>query len=164
MLILDKRGCTPTLRTDRITTRVRTKERAPKMKDSELIDRAKKAREGAYAPYSKFKVGAALLAKSGKVYTGANVENATFGLTVCAERVALFKAVTKGEKHFVKIAVVADRDEPITPCGACRQVLSEFASDLQIVCANLKGKTERYNLKKLLPEAFEKFKKNFPTD
>jgi cytidine deaminase len=137
------------------------------MRDSELIEKAKKARERAYAPYSKFKVGAALLAKSRrsrqrrgeKVYTGANVENATFGLTVCAERVALFKAITNGEKKFVKIAVVADKDEPITPCGACRQVLSEFASDLKIICANLEGKTKRYSLRKLLPEAFEKFKK-----
>jgi cytidine deaminase len=126
------------------------------MKDFELIEKAKKARESAYAPYSKFKVGAALLAKSGKVYTGANVENATFGLTVCAERVALFKAITNGEKSFVKLAVVADKDEPITPCGACRQVLSEFASDLKIICANLKGKTEKYSLRKLLPEAFVK--------
>jgi cytidine deaminase len=126
------------------------------MKDFELIEKAKKARESAYAPYSKFKVGTALLAKSGKVYTGANVENATFGLTVCAERVALFKAITNGEKSFVKLAVVADKDEPITPCGACRQVLSEFASDLKIICANLKGKTEKYSLRKLLPEAFVK--------
>ena len=132
------------------------------MRDSELIEKAKNAREHAYAPYSKFKVGAALLTKGGKVYTGANVENATFGLTVCAERVALFKAITDGEKKFVKIAVVADKDEPITPCGACRQVLSEFASDLKIVCANLEGKTKRYSLRKLLPEAFEKFKKKFP--
>jgi len=134
------------------------------MKDSELIKKAKKARERAYAPYSKFRVGAALLTKRGKVYTGANVENATFGLTVCAERVALFKAVTNGEKNFVKIAVVADKDEPVTPCGACRQVLSEFTSDLKIICANLKGKTERYRLRKLLPEAFEKFNKDLSTD
>lgn len=134
------------------------------MKDSELIKKAKKARERAYAPYSKFKVGAALLTKKGKVYTGANVENATLGLTVCAERVALFKAVTNGEKNFVKIAVVADKDEPITPCGACLQVLSEFTSDLKIVCANLKGKTKRYNLRELLPEAFGKFNRNPSTD
>jgi cytidine deaminase len=117
-------------------------------------------------------VGAALLAKSRRVYTGANVENATFGLTVCAERVALFKAITSGEKKFVKIAVVADKDEPITPCGACRQVLSEFASDLKIICANLKGKIKRYSLRELLPEAFvkdpveggEKFNKKPSTD
>jgi cytidine deaminase len=126
------------------------------MKQKILIEKAKRAREHAYAPYSKFKVGAALLTKSGTVYTGANVENATFGLTVCAERVALFKAITNGEKDFVKIAVVADKDEPVTPCGACRQVLSEFASDLKIICANLKGKTKKYSLRKLLPEAFVK--------
>ena len=134
------------------------------MKDTELVEKAKKARLHAYAPYSKFKVGAALLTKNGKVYTGANVENATFGLTVCAERVALFKAVTNGEKNFVKIAVVADKDEPITPCGACRQVLAEFASDLKIICANLEGKTERYYLRKLLPEAFGKSNKGLSTD
>ena len=122
-------------------------------------------------------MGAALLAKSqtakaGKSLTGANVENATFGLTVCAERVALFKAITNGEKNFVKIAVVADKDEPITPCGACRQVLSGFASDLKIICANLQGKIKRYNLRELLPEAFvkdpveggEKFNKKRSTD
>jgi cytidine deaminase len=126
------------------------------MKETELIKKAKNARLKAYAPYSKFKVGAALLTKSGKVYTGANVENSTFGLTVCAERVAVFKAVTKGDKDFVKIAIVADKNPPITPCGACRQVLSEFAKDLEIICANLKGKVERYSLKELLPEAFEK--------
>jgi len=134
------------------------------MKEKVLIEKAKKARQRAYAPYSKFKVGAAVLAKSGKVYTGANVENASFCLTVCAERVALFKAITNGEKSFVKLAVVADKDEPITPCGACRQVLSEFASDLKIICANLKGKTERYSLRKLLPEAFEKSNKDQSTD
>jgi len=132
------------------------------MKDSELIKKAKRARERAYAPYSEFKVGAALLVKSGKVYTGANVENATFGLTVCAERVAVFKAVANGEKDFVKIAVVADKPDPVTPCGACRQVLSEFSSDLKIICANLEGKTERYTLRELLPEAFEKFNQNLP--
>ncbi len=134
------------------------------MKNSELVKKAKKARLRAYAPYSKFKVGAALLAKSGKVYTGANVENASFCLTICAERVALFKAVANGEKNFVKIAVVADKNEPVTPCGACRQVFSEFASDLKIICVNLKGKTKRYTLRKLLPETFEKFNKYPSTD
>jgi cytidine deaminase len=126
------------------------------MRETELINKAKKARLKAYAPYSNFKVGAALLTRSGKVYTGANVENSTFGLTVCAERVAVFKAVNKGDKDFVKIVVVADKNPPITPCGACRQVLSEFTEDLKIVCANLKGKVKRYSLKELLPEAFEK--------
>ena len=126
------------------------------MKETELIKKAERARLKAYAPYSNFKVGAALLTKSGRVYTGANVENSTFGLTVCAERVAVFKAVSRGEKEFQKMVVVADKDPPITPCGACRQVLSEFAKDLKIVCANLQGKVERYSLRELLPEAFEK--------
>ena len=126
------------------------------MRETELIEKARRVRLKAYAPYSNFKVGAALLTESGKVYTGANVENSTFGLTVCAERVAVFEAVSRGEKNISKIAVVADKDPPITPCGACRQVLSEFAKDLKIVCANLKGKVERYSLKELLPEAFEK--------
>jgi cytidine deaminase len=126
------------------------------MTEKELIEKAKKARLKAYAPYSNFKVGAALLTKRGKAYTGANVENSTFGLTVCAERIAAFKAVNRGDKDFVKIAIVADKNPPITPCGACRQVLSEFVKDLKIVCANLQGKVERYSLKGLLPEAFEK--------
>ncbi|MGB2980155.1 MAG: cytidine deaminase [Candidatus Zixiibacteriota bacterium] len=126
------------------------------MTEKELIEKAKRARLKAYAPYSNFKVGAALLTKSGKVYTGANVENSTFGLTVCAERIAVFKAVNRGDNSFVKIIVVTDKNPPVTPCGACRQVLSEFAKDLKIVCANLKGKVERYTLKELLPEAFEK--------
>ena len=126
------------------------------MTDKHLIEKAKRARLEAYAPYSNFKVGAALLTKSGKVYTGANVENSTFGLTVCAERIAVFKAVNKGDKDFAKIAVVADKNQPVPPCGACRQVLSEFVKDLKIVCANLKGKVDKYTLKELLPEAFEK--------
>jgi len=125
------------------------------MREKELIEKAKRARLRAYAPYSNFKVGAALLTRSGKVHTGANVENSTYGLTVCAERVAVFKAVNKGDKDLVKIVVVTDRNPPVTPCGACRQVLSEFAKNLKIVCANLKGKIERYTLKELLPEAFE---------
>jgi cytidine deaminase len=126
------------------------------MGDKELIEKAKQARLKAYAPYSNFKVGAALLTKSGKVYTGANVENATFGLTVCAERNAVYQAVNRGDRDFVKIAVVADKNPPVTPCGACRQVLSEFVNDLKIICANLDGKVETYRLKELLPDAFEK--------
>lgn len=126
------------------------------MKEIDLIKKAKTARLKAYAPYSKFKVGAALLTKSGKVYTGANVENSAYGLTVCAERVAVFKAVNDGSEDFIKIVVAADKNPPITPCGACRQVLSEFARDLEVVCVNLKGKIDRFSLKELLPEAFEK--------
>jgi cytidine deaminase len=126
------------------------------MKETELIKKAKEARKKAYAPYSKFKVGAALLIKSGKVYTGANVENSAYGLTVCAERSAVFKAVNDGNRDFSKIVVAADKNSPITPCGACRQVLSEFVKDLEVVCVNLKGKVDRYSLRELLPEAFGK--------
>ncbi len=126
------------------------------MKEIDLIKKAKATRLKAYAPYSKFKVGAALLTKSGKVYTGANVENSTYGLTVCAERVAVFNAINQGDKDFIKIIVAADENPPVTPCGACRQVLSEFARDLVVVCVNLKGKIDRYSLKELLPEPFEK--------
>jgi cytidine deaminase len=126
------------------------------MTEEELIQEAEKARLRAYAPYSKFKVGAALLTKTGKVYTGANVENGAYGLTVCAERAAVLKAVNEGDKDFVKIAVVADKNPPVTPCGPCRQVLSEFAKDMKIVCANLQGRVNRYTLRELLPQAFGK--------
>ncbi len=126
------------------------------MTDKDLIEKAKRARPNAYAPYSNFKVGAALLTASGKVYTGANVENASYALTVCAERAAVQKAVNQGDKDFLKIAVVADRNPPVTPCGACRQVLSEFAENIEIVCANLQGKVRKYTLKQLLPQAFRK--------
>src|SRR5690349_1402627 len=101
--------------------------------DSEnLIQMATEARECAHAPYSKFKVGAALLDSSGRVFTGCNVENASYGLTVCAERVALWKAVSGGERKFVALAVVADGERPPSPCGACRQVLWEFSEDLEV--------------------------------
>jgi cytidine deaminase len=126
------------------------------MTDEDLIRKAKRARLKAYAPYSDFKVGAALLTRRGRVFTGANVENASDGLTVCAERAAVLKAVNQGDKDFVKIAVVADKNPPITPCGACRQVLSEFTRDLKIICANLRGDVKKYTLKELLPEAFQR--------
>lgn len=126
------------------------------MKDEDLIERAKRARLRAYAPYSNSKVGAALLTGSGKVYTGANVENVSYGLTVCAERAAVQKAVNRGDKNFLKIAVVTDRNPPATPCGACRQVLLEFAEDMRILCANLQGRVEKYTLKELLPNGFKR--------
>jgi cytidine deaminase len=126
------------------------------MTDRDLIEKAKRARLKAYAPYSNFKVGAALLTRSGKLYTGANVENASYGLTVCAERAAVQKAVNQGDEDFVKIAVVADNNPPITPCGACRQVLSEFARNLKVICANLRGDVKKYTLKELLSEAFQR--------
>ena len=124
--------------------------------EKKLIQRAKEARGKAYAPYSKFKVGAAVLTKKGKIYTGANVECASYGLTACAERVALYNAVVSGEKKFKKIAVVTDTKEPCTPCGLCRQVLSEFGVNLEVICANLQGKIRKFKLKELLPYGFEK--------
>jgi len=107
------------------------------MNVDDLITAAREARENAYVPYSKFKVGAALRTASGRVFRGCNVENLSFGLTICAERNAVFAAVAAGETQFETIAVVADSVQPVTPCGACRQVLIEFSSDLQVVSANL---------------------------
>ena len=126
------------------------------MNKEELIDVAKKARKNAYAPYSKFKVGAALLTKSGKVFTGCNVENSSFGASMCAERVAVFKAVSEGEREFEAIAVVTDTDDPAMPCGMCRQVLSEFSMDIEVYAANLDGKVKTTTLRELLPYAFTK--------
>lgn len=118
-----------------------------------LISEAMEARARAYAPYSHFQVGAALLGKSGRVFTGCNVENLSFGLTICAERVAVCAAIAAGEREFVAVAVVADSREPVTPCGACRQVLSEFCDDMETCSANLQGKTYRANLSELLPRS-----------
>ena len=125
--------------------------------DSEnLIRLATEARENAYAPYSRFKVGAALLASDGRVFTGCNVENATYGLTVCAERVALWKAVSEGEREFVAVAVVADGERPPSPCGACRQLLWEFCDDIEVITANLRGGRQSYHLSELLPYPFDR--------
>ncbi len=118
-----------------------------------LLEMAKKARENAYAPYSNFKVGAAIITEDGKVFTGANVENASYGLSICAERVALFKAVSEGYRKFKAIAIVADTDGPVSPCGACRQVLSEFG-DMDVIMANVKGDMKVMKLSELLPESF----------
>ncbi|MEO8073734.1 MAG: cytidine deaminase [Acidobacteriota bacterium] len=120
-----------------------------------LIETAKRAREKAVAPYSNFKVGAALQTKSGKIFTGCNIENASYGLTMCAERVAIFKAVSEGEREFSNIAVVADTDELTPPCGPCRQIIWEFCGDIPVTFANLKGKTETLQMKELLPRAFD---------
>jgi cytidine deaminase len=123
------------------------------MKDQDkLISLAAEARKKAHAPYSNFAAGAALLAKSGRVYTGSNVENASFGLTVCAERVAVFKAVSEGEREFEAIAVVTENG--VTPCGACRQVLMEFGADIQVIVADTAGQRKVFALTDLLPEAF----------
>jgi cytidine deaminase len=123
---------------------------------SKLIEAAAKAREGAVAPYSKFKVGAALLTKSGEIIGGANVESASYGLTCCAERVALFGALTSGKKNFVAVAVVARAKNGPMPCGACRQLLAEYALDAKLFVAdsgNLK-KIREFTVRRLLPSAF----------
>ncbi len=120
-----------------------------------LIAAARTAREHAHAPYSNFRVGAAVRAKSGRIFTGCNVENATFGLTLCAERVAMFKAISEGERGFDAVAVVADTETLTPPCGACRQILWEFCGDAEVVLANLNGKVERYRLSALLPKPFD---------
>ncbi|NLS44493.1 MAG: cytidine deaminase [Firmicutes bacterium] len=126
------------------------------MEAENLITYARNAREYAYAPYSRFKVGAALLGKSGKVYTGCNVENASCSAGICAERCALSKAVSEGEREFVAIAVICDLKGPCTPCGICRQVLAEFNPDMQVIMANLVGNTKISNISELLPDAFGK--------
>jgi cytidine deaminase len=125
------------------------------MNTDELIAAARAAREKAYAPYSKFKVGAALRTRSGRVFHGCNVENLSFGLTICAERNAVFAAVAAGETQFEAIAVVADSVQPVTPCGACRQVLAEFSSDLQVLSANLQDQRFESTIAALLPRAKE---------
>ena len=127
-----------------------------KVSDETLLDMAQKARENAYAPYSKYRVGAALLAGSGKVYTGCNIENISYGLTNCAERTAMFKAVSEGESVFEAIAIAADATAP-WPCGACRQVLSEFAPNLRVLITWEKGRTAESSLDALLPHSFLKF-------
>ena len=122
--------------------------------NQKLLQAALSARERAYAPYSKFLVGAAVLATSGKIYTGCNIENASYGLTVCAERSALFAAVGAGEREFTALCVVGDTSAPISPCGACRQVMAEFKVS-RIILANLKGDVKEYTLEELLPYSFD---------
>jgi cytidine deaminase len=120
-----------------------------------LIDEARRARLLAVAPFSNFQVGAAVRTSSGKVYTGCNIESASYGLTVCAERVALWKALSEGEQHFTQLAVIADTPVLTPPCGTCRQIIWEFARGAQIVFANLDGMTETFTMDELLPRAFD---------
>jgi cytidine deaminase len=120
-----------------------------------LIDAARTARNNAHAPFSKFRVGAALEIAGGRIFTGCNIENASYGLTICAERVAMFKAISEGEREFTRIAIVADTADPTAPCGACRQVLWEFGGDLEIVLANLVEIKGTYRLRDLLPLPFD---------
>ena len=126
------------------------------MRSSELITAARRARRRAHAAFSGFKVGAALEAADGTIVTGCNIENATYGLTMCAERVAMFKALSEGHRRFRRIAVVADTASPTPPCGACRQVLWEFGGDLEVVLANLRRETGRYHLADLFPLPFDR--------
>ncbi len=125
------------------------------MEINRLIEAAKMARERAYVPYSKFKVGAALLTQEGKIYHGCNIENAAYSMCNCAERTALFKAYSEGDKLFKILCVVADTKRPVPPCGACRQVIAELCSaDMKIILTNLQGDIEETTVKKLLPGAF----------
>jgi cytidine deaminase len=121
--------------------------------DKELLKRANEARKNAYVPYSEFPVGAALLCSDGTVYTGVNVENAVNGLSICAERNAIFKAVSEGAHDFVKLAVTCEADH-CQPCGACRQVIYEHAPDIEILMGNTEGCFKRTTIRDLLPEAF----------
>lgn len=120
-----------------------------------LIEAALQARLRSVAPFSNFRVGAAVRTESGKLYTGCNVESASYGLTVCAERVAIWKALSEGERDFTSLAVVADTDSLTPPCGTCRQIIWEFAKGAKIVFANLKGDTEIFEVVDLLPHAFD---------
>lgn len=121
----------------------------------ELIAAAQKARQRALAPYSKFTVGAALQTTSGKIYAGCNVESSSYGLTICAERVALFKALSEGERYFARLAVTAGTREFTTPCGACRQLLWDYARSVEVTLINDLGQTRTVALRDLLPEAFD---------
>jgi cytidine deaminase len=122
----------------------------------QLIKEAIEARKHAHIPYSHFAVGAALLTGSKRIYTGCNIENASYGLTNCAERTAIFKAVSEGEHTIEAIAVVADTEGPVSPCGACRQVLAEFCDEnTKIYLTNLHGNTEEWTMAQLLPGAFQ---------
>ena len=123
--------------------------------EQSLINAAKAARENAHAPFSGFRVGAAVRTKSGRIYTGCNVENVSYGLTICAERVAIFKAISEGDRGFDSIAVVTDTDNLTPPCGACRQIIWEFCGEVPVLLSNLNDKVERESSGRLLPRPFD---------
>jgi cytidine deaminase len=123
--------------------------------NKDVIEAARAARENALAPFSHFKVGAAVRTRAGRLIGGCNVENASYGLTICAERVAIFKAISEGEREFDTIAVVTDADKLTPPCGACRQIIWEFCGNVEVVLANLKGQVEVHQMKDLLPLPFD---------
>jgi cytidine deaminase len=120
-----------------------------------LLAAARQARNAAYAPYSHFPVGAAVLTADGRIFTGCNIENASFGATMCAERVAIFAAVAEGQRQIKALAVIADTPQPVAPCGLCSQVLMEFSPDCQVIMANLQGEYQVLTTEQLLPFAFE---------
>ena len=122
---------------------------------NELIETAAAARLKSVAPFSNFLVGAALQTSDGKVFTGSNVESASYGLTVCAERVAIWKALSEGERDFTNLVIVADTEQLTPPCGTCRQIIWEFCKNAKIVLANLRGEREELTIKELLPRAFD---------
>lgn len=124
------------------------------MTDRELLNLAQQASENAYAPYSRFKVGAALECEDGRIFKGCNVENSALGLSMCAERVAIFKALSEGEKSFTRIAIYAESADYCMPCGSCRQVMSEFSKDMEVLCAKASGGYVSYKLFELLPHPF----------
>lgn len=121
----------------------------------ELVETAKAARLRSVAPFSNFLVGAAVKTDDGKVFTGCNIESASYGLTVCGERVAIWKALSEGEKHFSELAIVADTETLTPPCGTCRQIIWEFCRDATIILANLHGESQTVSIRELLPRAFD---------
>ena len=121
---------------------------------NQLLERAVEARKNSYSPYSKFPVGAAVLTKDGKIYTGCNVENAAYGLTICAETIAIAKAVSEGSRDIAAVAVAADTDDVCRPCGSCRQVILEFGEEIVIIMGNLKGVRDTKSIKELIPFSF----------
>jgi cytidine deaminase len=123
------------------------------MSEKDLMEAAFKVRGHAHAPYTKFSVGAAVLTRSGKIFTGCNIENVSLGLTICAERAAVAAAVAHGEKELIVMAIVADSSEPVVPCGACRQVMAEFNPAMKIVASTGDGHMQEFNLGDLLPRA-----------
>jgi len=126
-----------------------------KITDEQLIAAAEEAKKGAYVPYSNFPVGAALIDEQGRLFTGCNIENASYGATCCGERTAIFKAISEGSRQIRRLAVICNQDEPCMPCGICRQVMAEFAApDFELVAACPTGKFRTYSLQGLLPDAF----------
>jgi len=119
-----------------------------------LVSRAKTAKRFSHSPYSKFRVGAALLAEDGTIFTGCNIENSSYGLTVCAERTAIFKAVSEGTRHFTAIAIATDEDAFTPPCGACRQVMMDLAGDIDVILTRKNGNMKKLKLAELLPHPF----------